>query len=128
LALTFALALISALTGGVGAEQMSPGQIQDAFADGCKKGGHSYVENRDGSYQCNLRDGSTIKCTADAKCTYIPKARVVNLDDVIVSDQVVVADASPEETRPGKAGGTIVVRSNGFAKSSLIEPEPTPEP
>jgi hypothetical protein len=40
--------------------------MQSEFKKGCESGGNSYVENNDGSYQCNLKDGHTIKC-ADQK-------------------------------------------------------------
>ena len=44
-----------------------------AFKTGCEQGGGSYVENPDGSFQCNLRGGGTIKCpNTTSQCTFIP--------------------------------------------------------
>ena len=35
------------------------------FKDGCKSSGGSWVENPDGSYQCNTRSGETNICFKD---------------------------------------------------------------
>lgn len=40
-----------------------------AFKSGCESGGHSFVENADGSFQCNLKSGGVIKCGSQT-CTY----------------------------------------------------------
>jgi hypothetical protein len=66
----FSLALVAGLgaVGHASATEMDKG----AFKTGCESGGGSYVENAsDGSFQCNLKSGGTIKC-ADTKsqCTY----------------------------------------------------------
>lgn len=42
-----------------------------AFKQGCEEGGGSYIENPDGSFQCNLRDGGTIWCPSTTEqCSY----------------------------------------------------------
>jgi len=41
------------------------------FKKGCQSASGSFVENRDGSFQCNLRSGGVIKCADTAsRCTY----------------------------------------------------------
>lgn len=125
-AIAFAAALISSLGGGANAQPMSPGQIKDAFAKGCKEGGNSFVDNPDGSYQCNLKDGSTIKCSASGQCHYIPKAMTHGTGAVsgtIVNTDLAVAD---EGTRPVKTGGKVIAKRGGAFETRLIEPESTP--
>lgn len=63
------------LAPGVGAEPNQGGAAvdRDAFKKGCEEGRGSYVENPDGSFQCNTSDGSTIKCPNNSNpCVYIP--------------------------------------------------------
>jgi hypothetical protein len=44
------------------------------FKEGCESGGNSYVENNDGSFQCNLKSGAVIKCPdTKSQCTYTAK-------------------------------------------------------
>jgi hypothetical protein len=44
------------------------------FKKGCESGGNSYVENNDGSFQCNLKSGAVIKCQdTKSQCTYTAK-------------------------------------------------------
>jgi hypothetical protein len=44
------------------------------FKEGCEAGKGSYVENNDGSFQCNLRSGGTIKCPdTKSQCSYTAK-------------------------------------------------------
>jgi hypothetical protein len=38
---------------------------KDKFKEGCKSSNGSWVENTDGSYQCNTRSGETNKCFKD---------------------------------------------------------------
>jgi hypothetical protein len=49
--------------------------VKEGVLKGCREGGHSPVDNRDGSYQCNLRDGGEIRCTTKDQCTYVPPAK-----------------------------------------------------
>jgi hypothetical protein len=57
-----ALLLTGVIAQPAGAQEMDQAQ----FKIGCESGGGSYIENSDGSFQCNLRSGGTIKCQ-DAK-------------------------------------------------------------
>ncbi len=42
-----------------------------AFEAGCEEGKGSYIENPDGSFQCNTSDGGTVKCRdTKSQCTY----------------------------------------------------------
>jgi hypothetical protein len=44
------------------------------FKDGCEKSGGSWVENPDGTFQCNLKYGGTVKCSPqNVPCTYTAK-------------------------------------------------------
>lgn len=63
--------LIIGLLTAILATQVWADTDQGQFKQGCESGAGSYVENRDGSFQCNLRSGGVIKC-ADTKtqCTY----------------------------------------------------------
>ena len=55
------------------ADSKSPKMDKNAFADGCRSGGNSFVDNPDGSFQCNLKDGSDITCTSTSgPCVYNP--------------------------------------------------------
>ena len=57
----------------VAAAPTAPSLDKAAFKAGCEQGGGSYVENSDGSFQCNLRNGGTIKCpNTTSPCTSIP--------------------------------------------------------
>ena len=74
LAAVFAFALLFAGTFAphAGAEANN-GVAMDkgAFKTGCEAGGGSFVDNADGSFQCNLRSGGTIKCAnTTSPCTY----------------------------------------------------------
>ena len=45
-----------------------------AFKKGCESGGGSYIENNDGSFQCNTKGGGTVKCPdTKSQCTYTEK-------------------------------------------------------
>jgi hypothetical protein len=68
-----ALAAVGA-AGAFGPAARAEGIDTAKFKEGCQSGGHSYVENRDGSFQCNLRDGAEIKCTSTkGPCHYVPR-------------------------------------------------------
>jgi hypothetical protein len=60
------------------ADNSAPAMDKDAFKKGCEEGGNSYVENSDGSFQCNLKDGGVIKCPdTKSQCSYTPPLRRV---------------------------------------------------
>jgi len=64
--------------GPAAAEQNGGGGALDkaAFKAGCEAAGGSYVENRDGSFQCNGRHGGVVKCPdTTSPCTFIPPAQ-----------------------------------------------------
>jgi hypothetical protein len=73
----FALSLLAGIgnAGHVSAAEMDKG----AFKQGCEEGHGSYVENNDGSFQCNLQSGGTIKCPdTKSQCSYSP-TRIVSV-------------------------------------------------
>lgn len=70
-----ALLLAGAVAPAVHAADNNPAPAMDKskFKEGCESGGGSYIENNDGSFQCNLKDGGTIKCpSTTSQCTYTP--------------------------------------------------------
>lgn len=56
--------------------------LKDDFRRGCESGGGSFVENPDGSYQCNTTSGIVIRCRADGQRCWIAAqiAEGVNVD------------------------------------------------
>jgi len=49
-------------------------EFKAKFKDGCKSSNGSWIENPDGSYQCNARSGETNKCFKDTpphQCVHI---------------------------------------------------------
>lgn len=95
-ALLVALLLAGALGQQAGATAMDKG----SFASGCRSAGGSYVENADGSFQCNLKGGGTIKCPdTTSQCTYTPLISGAGMTVVTaVGNLQAVADPAP--TRP----------------------------
>src|SRR6476469_2767852 len=74
-ALALALLLMGAIAHSAGATEMDKG----AFKTGCESGGGSFVDNPGGSFQCNLKDGGTIKCPdTKSQCTYTAKLILVS--------------------------------------------------
>lgn len=56
---------------------------KDEFKKGCESGGAnagSFVENADGTYQCNTKSGVVIKCQADGQKCWIPAKLVGTID------------------------------------------------
>jgi hypothetical protein len=45
--------------------------MKEEFAKGCREGGGSFVENADGTFQCNTRSGLTIKCQEDGNRCWV---------------------------------------------------------
>jgi hypothetical protein len=70
--LALALLLTTSIASHAGAEPNNgPAMDKGAFKTGCEAGGGSYIDNPDGSFQCNLRGGGVIKCTSTTTpCTY----------------------------------------------------------
>ena len=68
---TMGLALLVGV-GTVGSVDAEATSIKAAFKKGCEDTGGSFVENRDGSFQCNRGGGGTsIKCFPDNTCIII---------------------------------------------------------
>src|ERR1700712_759372 len=72
--LALALLLTTSIASHAGAEPNNgPAMDKGAFKTGCEAGGGSYIDNPDGSFQCNLSSGGVIKCTdTTSPCTYTP--------------------------------------------------------
>jgi hypothetical protein len=96
-ALALALLLMGAIAHGASATDMDKG----AFKTGCESGGHSYVDNADGSFQCNLKDGGTIKCqNTSSPCTYAAKLILVSGTVVVTNGNLQIQpSATPVVTR-----------------------------
>lgn len=77
-----------------------------AFKSGCQAAGGSYVENPDGSFQCNTKNGATIKCSnTTSPCTYT--ANFGN-DTGIVVHQTTVGIGEILTLSPGSSTGIVV--------------------
>src|SRR4051812_21251236 len=73
MAFLFALLLAGSIAHQAAAVDNGPAMDKGAFKTGCEEGGGSYIENNDGSFQCNLKSGGGIKCTSTTgPCTYSP--------------------------------------------------------
>jgi hypothetical protein len=78
------------------------------FKEGCEAGGGSYVENADGSFQCNTKSGATIKCpNTTSQCTYT--ARISRDTSIVVKLtraglQQLIDMSSKKSSRPAQGG------------------------
>lgn len=104
--------------------------VKEGILDGCRKGGHSPVDNRDGSYQCNLKDGGEIRCTTKDECRYVPPPKpgqVASLNgglgDVLGEYEVVGVDSAVAD--PLTVPGTVLEATE--LGISLVVAEPQPE-
>lgn len=97
------------------ADTNSPKMDKGAFADGCRSGGNSFVDNPDGSFQCNLKDGSDIKCTSTSgPCNYNPPPKHIvhgnigNIGGITQVLEAVPAEmlVTPPPTKKRKKGKT----------------------
>jgi hypothetical protein len=75
------------------------GQIDKSkFAEGCRAGNGSYIENPDGTFQCNTSGGITIKCDGDDHCwiqTRIAPDAYLTLDNLTVQGTMAIIDQLP---------------------------------
>ena len=53
---------------------------KDDFAKGCRDSGGSFIENPDGTYQCNTTSGIRIKCQSDGQRCWIAAQVAEGLD------------------------------------------------
>lgn len=90
------------------------GMDKGAFKTGCQSGGGSFVENPDGSFQCNLKDGGTIKCPdTNSQCSYTAKVSrgvslLVSLNSAGIKQLFKVSSAIP--TKPGSKSRSMTAR------------------
>jgi hypothetical protein len=121
-AFAMAFLLAGTLAHSAGATEMDKG----AFKTGCESGGGSFVENADGSFQCNLKSGGTIKCPdTKSQCTYT--ALVATTSGIVLSNSVMDAGpaVTPTPTRPVRSNlGNVVIQSS----FSVEAPAPTGTP
>jgi hypothetical protein len=54
--------------------------MKEEFAKGCKESGGHFIENPDGTFQCNTQSGLTIKCQADGMKCWIPATIAPGVD------------------------------------------------
>lgn len=78
---------------------------KDAFKSGCESSGNSFVENNDGTFQCNLKSGAVIKCGSET-CTYTSSH--------FGSDTGIVVS----QTRPGI--GELLTLSSGSSTGIVV--------
>jgi hypothetical protein len=113
-ALAMALLLMGAVAHHAGATDMDKG----AFKSGCESGGGSFVDSADGSFQCNLKSGGTIKCqNTSSPCTYTAtlggggKVSVVN----------VAATAGHLQVAPVSTPAPTRVAIGGLSKANVAK-------
>lgn len=95
----FALSLLAGIGVAAHAAEIDKG----AFKTGCESGGGSYVENADGSFQCNTKSGGTIKCPdTKSQCVSIPRVWIVDTGVIVTLPQGGVMQALAE----GNTGGS----------------------
>ena len=106
LAALLGLLLMGTIAQPAGATEMDKG----AFKKGCNEGGHSFVDNADGSFQCNLDGGAKIKCQdTKSPCTYTSKISPGGDVDIVVhlttagTLELVNPPLSGRSTKPGQA-------------------------
>ena len=118
-ALLVALLLAGALGQHAGATAMDKG----AFADGCRAGGGSFIENPDGSFQCNLKSGGTIKCPdTTSQCSYTALISGAGMTVVTTVGNLQVV-AAP--TRPATHISAIgSVKANTRIAAAVVTPTP----
>src|SRR3954451_19133044 len=77
-----------------------------AFKAGCEAAGGSFIDNPDGSFQCNIRTGGTIKCSdTTSPCTYTANFK----DDTgIVVSQTRAGIGELLTLSPGSSTGVVV--------------------
>ena len=79
--------------------------MKEDFAKGCRESGGSFVENADGTFQCNTRSGLTIKCQKDGqKCwlaAQIAAAVSITVDVAEEGIKTVFSLPAPTPTKPG---------------------------
>lgn len=114
--LALALVLVGSFASPVGAQNDAPPMDKGAFKSGCEAGGGSFVDNVDGSFQCNLKGGGTIKCAnTTSPCTYtaltvsvgtgVVGGNVANVGNLQVSN-----DAPAPSRHPVRAGAGVKAR------------------
>jgi hypothetical protein len=101
----FALSFLAGIGGGA---QVAAAEIDKAaFKAGCEAGGGSYVENADGSFQCNTASGITIKCPdTKSQCVVIPRRWLFDGGVIVQLPQGGVMQAI-EEGNAGSADGSV---------------------
>ena|SRR5206468_1276466 len=75
------------------------------FKEGCEKGHGSYIENADGSFQCNTSGGGTVKCPdTKSQCTYTEKISPAGIVEITVhlAGRGAMELLNPPSEKPGK--------------------------
>lgn len=133
-ALIVALACSAALVGpGMVA---SPAQAKptnsdlshDEFAAACRNDGATFVDNPDGSYECDFPDGTKYKCN-DTACWVVPPRNLSGVlgNTIVINNGLSEANPGTNETptpTPTRVGGNalggIVANKPGSAKAPPI--------
>ncbi len=125
--LALAFTIGGALAHGAGATDNNPALDKNAFKTGCESGGGSYVENPDGSFQCNLKDGGVIKCpSTTSQCSYTP-ALVVRSGGIRATG-VTGASTGMQSSTPTPRGNIRATGAMNASQIQVMSPAPTPTP
>jgi len=102
---------------------------KEAFKEGCQSGGGSYIDNPDGTFQCNTSGGNTIKCFKDDTCISIPKNATIvtgsssgsQWGGVMTSDGLItMVDASAWIETSGESPSEAIQPADGEDHSSYV--------
>jgi hypothetical protein len=111
LAAVLGLTVMSAIVQPALAAEMD----KSKFKEGCKEGKGSYVENRDGSFQCNTSGGLTIKCPDTKSQCIIVTSEVDHstlMDWMKAGDIKMISPSNPKE-HPSSSTGARTPSQSG---------------
>ena len=82
--------------------------MKEEFAKGCREGGGSFVENADGTFQCNTTSGIVIRCQEDGLKCWIPAQIAPGVDITIdvrpkgIKTLLALPAPTPTKPKPGR--------------------------
>lgn len=115
-----------AAAGPLARSVLAEASTKDKVLKGCSDGGHSAIDNPDGSYQCNLKDGGEIKCDTKDQCIYVPPRKIAfdkgGLTGVLGMFEVVSTPST--HANPLTTAGTVIAAQDLGITLVVAEPMP----
>ncbi len=118
--LALALLLTTAMAAHASAESNN-GSAMDkaAFKTGCEAGGGSYIDNPDGSFQCNGRSGGVVECKdTTSPCTYTENQISVKGTINANAAGVLQVHQGPTPTPVGAHAGAVSANTSSAVSAS----------